>query len=102
MEAAQNGQWDVVKLLVEHGADDVKGYEGEVYTIDARKISMEALGKYFPNSPMLAAIVKVTGVMEEEDFLESMRKSYNHKFASRPEVIEGNMKALFLALEEVQ
>ena len=77
------------------------GYKGNVYTIDARKISLEALGKYFPNSPMLAAIVKVSGVMDEEAFLESMRKSYSHKFASRPEVIEGNMKALFLALQEV-
>lgn len=78
------------------------GYEGRVYLIDARKISIEALGKYFPNSPMLAAIVKVTGVMEEERFLEEMRKSYAHKFASKPEVIEGNMKALSLALQEVE
>ena len=39
-----------------------------VYTIDARKVSMETLGKYFPNTPMLAAIVKVSGIMEEEDF----------------------------------
>ncbi|MCI6859342.1 MAG: 2-oxoacid:acceptor oxidoreductase family protein [Eubacterium sp.] len=77
-------------------------YEGEVYTIDARRISMEALGKYFPNSPMLAAIVKVSGVMNDADFLEEMRKSYAHKFASKPEVIEGNMMALSLALQEVQ
>ncbi|MCD8036853.1 MAG: 2-oxoacid:acceptor oxidoreductase family protein [Clostridiales bacterium] len=80
----------------------LKGYEGRVVLIDARKISMEALGKYFPNSPMLAAIVKVTGVMSDEDFLEEMRGSYKHKFASKPEVIEGNMKALELALKEVQ
>lgn len=80
----------------------LNGYEGKVYTIDARKISIEALGKYFPNSPMLAAIVKVSNVMEEERFLEEMRKSYAHKFASKPEVIEGNMKALSLALQEVQ
>ena len=80
----------------------LNGYEGRVYTIDARKISLEALGKYFPNSPMLAAIVKVSGIMEEETFLEEMRKSYAHKFASKPEVIEGNMKALSLALQEVQ
>ena len=39
------------------------GYEGRVYTVDARKISVEALGKYFPNSPMLAATVAVSGVM---------------------------------------
>ena len=27
----------------------LKGYKGKVYTIDARKVSIEALGKYFPN-----------------------------------------------------
>ena len=80
----------------------LNGYKGRVCTVDARKISMEALGRYFPNSPMLAAIVKVSGVMNEETFLEEMRKSYAHKFASKPEVIEGNMKALSLALQEVK
>ncbi len=80
----------------------LKGYEGEVYTIDARTISMETLGKYFPNSPMLAAIVKVSGVMSKQDFLEQMRGSYQHKFAKKPEVIDGNMKALERAFEEVQ
>lgn len=78
-----------------------KGYHGDIYVVDARKISMEALGKYFPNSPMLAAVVKITGVMEEQEFLEDMRKSYIHKFASKPGVIEGNMKALEIALKEV-
>ena len=39
----------------------LKGYKGKVYTVDARKISVEALGKYFPNSPMLAAAVAVSG-----------------------------------------
>ena len=48
----------------------LKGYEGAVYTVDARTISMETLGKYFPNSPMLAAIVKVSGIMSKQDFLE--------------------------------
>ena len=80
----------------------LNNYEGKVYLIDARDISIKALGKYFPNSPMLAAVVKVTGVMDEESFLEEMRKSYAHKFASKPEVIEGNMKALSLALQEVK
>lgn len=47
----------------------LKGYEGRVYTIDARKISEEALGKYFPNTPMLAAIVKVAEVMDEQAFI---------------------------------
>ena len=51
---------------------------------------------------MLASIVKVSGVMEKEAFLNEMRHSFEHKFASKPEVIEGNMKALSLALQEVK
>ena len=79
----------------------LKGYQGKIYTIDARKVSMETLGKYFPNTPMLAAIVKVSGIMKEEDFLEDMKGSFKHKFAKKPEVIDGNMKALEMALKEV-
>ena len=78
-----------------------KGYHGDAYTIDAKRISVDALGKYFPNSPMLAAVVKITGIMDEEAFLEDMYKSYVHKFASKPAVIDGNMKALEIASKEV-
>ena len=80
----------------------LKGYEGDVYIIDARKVSMATLGKYFPNTPLLAAIVKITGIMDEETFLKEMRASFAHKFAAKPEVIEGNMAALEMALKEVQ
>jgi pyruvate ferredoxin oxidoreductase gamma subunit len=80
----------------------LKGYEGEVYTIDARKVSMATLGKYFPNSPMLASIVKVAEIMDQDVFLEQMEASYKHKFAKKPEVIEGNMNALKMAFAEVK
>lgn len=80
----------------------LKGYKGKIFTIDARKVSMETLGRYFPNTPMLAAIVKVSKVMDEKDFLKDMQGSFKHKFAKKPEVIEGNMKALEMALSEVK
>lgn len=80
----------------------LKDYKGNIYTIDARKVSMEALGKYFPNTPMLAAIVKVSNIMTEEELLNDMESSFKHKFAKKTEVIEGNMKALALALKEVK
>ena len=80
----------------------LNGYEGSVYVIDARKVSIAALGKYFPNTPMLAAIVKVSGIMEEESFLAEMESSFKHKFASKPEVIDGNMNALKMAFDEVK
>ena len=82
--------------------EKVKDYRGSIYTIDARKISMETLGRYFPNTPMLAAIVKVTGIMSDDAFIEDMKGSFKHKFAKKPEVIDGNMKALQIALNEVK
>ena len=86
----------------EYLKETLNGYKGKIFTIDAKKISEEALGKYFPNTPMLAAIVKVTAIMEENLFVEDMKASFKHKFAKKPEVIEGNMKALELALKEVK
>ena len=80
----------------------LKDYSGSIYKVDARKISEEALGRYFPNTPMLAAIVKVSEVMSDEAFLNDMIGSFKHKFAKKPEVIEGNMKAIELALQEVK
>ena len=106
---------DVTAGLKETGAivinttktpDDVrpllKGYKGRVCTIDAKKVSEETLGKYFPNTPMLAAIVKVSGIMDEQVFLDDMVESFKHKFAKKPEVIDGNMAALRMALNEIK
>ncbi len=81
---------------------NLKGYKGKVCTIDAGRISEEELGKNFPNTPMLAAVVKISGVVEPESFVEDMEESLRHKFASKPQVIEGNMRALRRSMEEVQ
>lgn len=80
----------------------LKGYKGKIYTIDAAKISLECIGKNIPNTPMLAAMVHASKVMDEQLFLDNMRASFKHKFATKPEVVEGNMKALSMALEEVK
>lgn len=106
---------DVAKGLKEDGAiivntekspglirERLVGYQGKLFTIDAREISEKCLGKYFPNTPMLAAVVKVSGIMDEKVFIEEMQESIEHKFASKPEVIAGNMQALKRSLEEVK
>ena len=82
--------------------EKIHGYKGKLYTIDARKISEETLGKYFPNTPMLAAIVKVSGIMNDADFIKDMEGSFKHKFAKKPEVVEGNMNAIKEALTQVK
>ena len=83
-------------------AEKLEGYKGRIYTVDARKISVETLGKNFPNSPMLAAIVAVSNVMDRDTFIGEMRASYEHKFAKKPEVIDGNMKALEMAYDVIE
>jgi pyruvate ferredoxin oxidoreductase gamma subunit len=78
------------------------GYPGRVCTIDANRISKEILGKVFPNTPMLAATVKVSGVVDPEKFTQDMEESFRHKFATKPQVIAGNMQVLRQSMEEVQ
>ena len=80
----------------------LRGWEGRVCTIDARRISQACLGRYFPNTPMLAAIVQVSRVLEPERFLSDMEASFRHKFATKPQVIQGNLNCLAQAMKEVQ
>lgn len=78
------------------------GWKGKVYTIDARRISEETLGRYYPNTPMLAATVQVSRVVEPERFVADMEASLRHKFAAKPHVVEGNLRALTQSMKEVR
>ncbi|MDR1245926.1 MAG: 2-oxoacid:acceptor oxidoreductase family protein [Clostridiales Family XIII bacterium] len=69
-------------------------YPGAVYAIDAMDISIRSMGRNLPNTPLLAAVVKLTGIIDEKAFVNNMRESFAHKFATKPEVVEGNMNAL--------
>ena len=80
----------------------LKGYKGKVCSIAAGKISEETLGKNMPNTPMLAAAVKISGVIDPEQFVGDMEASLKHKFASKPHVIDGNMKAIEKSMREVK
>ncbi len=77
-------------------------FNGKIYKIDATKISKEYLGANFPNTSLLAAIVKITGIMSKEELISNMEESFKHKFARKPEVIEPNMKAIKVAYDEVK
>ena len=106
---------DVLKGLKEGGiliinskksADEIRselpGFDGPVCVVDAEKISTDTLGRNFPNTPMLAAVVKASGVLDIDRFVEDMRKSFEHKFQGKDKVIEGNMKALERTIKEVK
>ena len=81
---------------------ELRGYTGRLYTCNARKISEECLGKYFPNTPMLGAVVKVSELIPEAEFIKNMEESFKHKFSTKPQVLEGNMCALKRSMDEVE
>ena len=80
----------------------LKGYTGGVFTIDARRISEECLDGNFPNTPMLSAVVQVSRVLEPGRFIADMEDSFKHKFATKPQVVQGNMNCLIRSMKEVR
>jgi pyruvate ferredoxin oxidoreductase gamma subunit len=78
----------------------VKG--GKIYTVDANQISLETIGRPIPNTPMMGAFIKATGIIPFDEFMACMREQLAKKFKSKPEVIEGNLKAIERAYQEVK
>ncbi len=72
-----------------------------IFTIDADRISTETIGRAYPNTPMLGALVKTTNVVPIDELLESTRHRLTKKFRNKPEAIEGNIKAIERAYQEV-
>ncbi len=74
----------------------------KVYTVDASKIARETIGRDIPNTPMMGALVKATGLLDFGNMLDDTKKKLEKKFRSKPEVVEGNVKAIQRAYDEVK
>ena len=72
----------------------------KVHTVDATKISFEILGKFIPNTPMLGALVKSTGLVSLDKVLEEVKKMFGGKL--KEEVVQKNLDAIKRACEEVK
>ena len=72
----------------------------ELYTLDCIQISIDAIGKSVPNAPMLGALMKVSGMLEIDYFLESFSKVLGKKLPQK--VIDANKVAIRRAYEEVK
>ena len=70
----------------------------DLYVLDAIKISQETIGRAIPNTPTLAAFIKVSEVLPVDTFLASMEAILS-KFPQK--IIDGNMAAMKRAMEEV-
>ncbi len=73
----------------------------KVYVLDASKISKEELGKAIPNSPMIGAMAKVTGLFGEEELADAIRALFDEQGKFSDKIIDGNVKSVKRAFEEV-
>lgn len=80
----------------------LKNSKVKVFTVDASKIAVETIGRNIPNTPMLGAMAKAAGLLNYERLLKDLEQKLKKKFASKQEVIAGNLNAVKRAYEEVR
>jgi pyruvate ferredoxin oxidoreductase gamma subunit len=78
----------------------IKGLK--IFTVDASGIAKEKIGRDVPNTPMMGALIKVTGLLDFDRMLEDNKKKLTKKFRNKPEVIAGNIEAIETAYQEVK
>lgn len=74
----------------------------KVYTVDASKIALETIGRDVPNTPMLGALVRVTGILQLEPMLAAIKEKLGVKFRGRTKLVDDNLKSIRRAYDEVK
>ena len=86
-----------------HGPDWVKEktkFNGKCMAVDATKISLEAVGKNLPNTPMLGALVKATNCIELDAISDSINKKFLKKLGEQK--TKATIDAVKKAFDEVK
>ncbi len=74
--------------------------KGKVYTLNATKIALDAIGLPLPNTPMLGALVKASGIVPLEKIEEKLNKKFLKKIGE--EKTKGNIESVKRAYKEIQ
>lgn len=80
--------------------EKINRQDGKIYTLDATHISLEELKRFMPNIPMLGALLKITGLLTEEDAVGYLQEAFGKKFPQK--VVDSNISALKRAFKEVK
>lgn len=84
---------DLISLVPE-----LQGIKDRVFILDCFQIARDTIGKAIPNTPMLGAFIKISGMFELEHFKEKM-KGVLKKLPQN--IIDANMIAIQRAFDEV-
>jgi len=76
----------------------IKG--NRLFTIAATRIAVETIKRPIPNTPMVGALTRITGLFDIDDVVTFLREDFGKKFP--PKVVEGNIAAITRSYEEVQ
>jgi pyruvate ferredoxin oxidoreductase gamma subunit len=77
------------------------GVEGHrLYTIAATRIAVDTIKRPIPNTPMVGALTRITGLFPIDQVVEFLRHDFSKKFP--PKVVEGNISAITRSYEEVE
>lgn len=74
--------------------------KGKVYTVDASRIAMETIGLPLPNTSILGALVKITGLIKLEELEEKIKDKFLKKIGEKK--TQGNIESVKKAYNEVQ
>jgi pyruvate ferredoxin oxidoreductase gamma subunit len=106
------GQVDVAKGMTEKGVliinttkspEDIRkdvGFKGKIYTVDATGISIKYLGRNVPNTPMLGALIKVSGAIQMEYLIKKVDDMFLKKLGA--EKTKANVDAITEAYGSVK
>jgi pyruvate ferredoxin oxidoreductase gamma subunit len=72
----------------------------KLYTINATRIAVETIKRPIPNTPMVGALTRITGLFPIDDVVDFLRENFGKKFP--PKVVEGNISAITRSYEEVK
>ncbi|MBU4361369.1 2-oxoacid:acceptor oxidoreductase family protein, partial [bacterium] len=64
------------------------------------KIAQETIGRPLPNTPLIGALIKVTGLLTLNNVLADIEDKFKIKFSSK--IVEGNINAIKRAYQEVK
>ena len=104
-ESCIDGVKEGGKVLVNttHSPQEMRSILGcpesvKVMTIDATGISIDEIGRPFPNTPMTGALIRATGAIKLESLFKDIEKKFKRKGA---QIVEGNIRCLKRAYDEV-
>lgn len=94
----------VLVVNTRHSSADVRQKIGAaqdiaIWTVPASDISLDTIGRDIPNTPIVGALAKATGIIGLDDLKCHLEESFSEKFSEK--IVQGNLESVDRAYEEV-